>query len=71
MGFSDTFAVIGVKLAIAAVRCLLARKAKIGAAFTDRHWRVRIGSQCAQGARKSVAEGAPILDSLFVLLLNL
>ncbi len=31
MGFSDTFAVIGVILAIAAVALLLARKAQAGA----------------------------------------
>jgi DHA2 family multidrug resistance protein len=37
MGFADTFAVIGVMLAIAAVTLLLARKAGAGAAATNAH----------------------------------
>jgi MFS transporter, DHA2 family, multidrug resistance protein len=37
MGFSDTFAVIGVMLAIAAVALLFARKAKAGAGASAAH----------------------------------
>jgi DHA2 family multidrug resistance protein len=37
MGFADTFAVIGVMLAIAAFALLLAKKAGAGAAATNAH----------------------------------
>jgi len=37
MGFADTFAVIGIMLAIAAVSLLFARRAKSGAAATTAH----------------------------------
>jgi hypothetical protein len=53
MGFSDTFALIGVVLAVAAVALLFARKVKVGAAGGGAHlprWH-EVGDTCEAAAQ--------------------